>query len=126
MKDLEPKVFRQRLIIEGHHRIENLDGEILRKYLAELSKVLKMRIFVGPFCWPPDDDKVHEEALPLTEINGFVGWKESGCQAYIWPPHKFFSVDVYSCKKFDVTEAVRFTKEFFKSEDTVYKEIDMG
>jgi len=53
MKNLEPRVFRQRLIIEGHYS-NNATGETVRDYLSQLSKVLKMRIFSGPYSWPPD------------------------------------------------------------------------
>ena len=53
MKNLEPSIFRQRLIIEGHYSIP-IDGEKVRDYLTELSKVVDMVIFSGPYSWPPD------------------------------------------------------------------------
>lgn len=119
MKNLESKIYRQRLIIEGHYLIE-ADGETIRKHLDKLSKVLKMRIFAGPFSWPPDNWN-HPE-VKLHELNGFVAWTESGCQVYAWRFCKFFTADIYSCKKFDAAEVVEFTKNFFKSEDIVFEE----
>ncbi|EKD64627.1 MAG: hypothetical protein ACD_50C00335G0003 [uncultured bacterium] len=120
MKNLEPSVIRQRLIIEGHYGI-NADGKTIKYYLKELSKVLKMRIFSGPYSWPPD--KWDNQDVPLYELNGFVAWTESGCHVYAWRKVKFFTSDIYSCKKFDVKKVVMFTKDFFKSKDLVHQEI---
>lgn len=121
MKNLESKVYRQRLIIEGHYEAENVDGETIRKYLLKLSKVLKMRIFSGPYSWPPD--KWNNPKILLFELNGFVAWTESGCHVYAWRKHKFFTSDIYSCKKFDNEKIIKFTKDFFKSNDLVYQTI---
>jgi len=120
MKNLEPKIFRQRLVLEGHYTRNIVDGETIRMYLVELSKVLKMRVFSGPFSWPPDT-WTHPE-VPLYELNGFVAWTESGCHVYAWRSCSFFTSDIYSCKKFDVKEVVAFTKSFFNSDDVVFEE----
>ena len=120
MKNLEPKVFRQRLIIEGHYSKE-VDGETLREYLNKLSKVMKMRIFAGPYSWPPD--KWNKPAVKLYELNGFVAWTESGCHTYAWRFCKFFTCDIYSCKPFNVKSIVKFTRDFYKSKDIVYQEV---
>lgn len=116
MENLEPKIFRQRLVIEGHYTID-CDGETIREYLNKLSKVIKMRIFSGPFSWPPD--KWNHPEVKLFALNGFVAWTESGCHVYAWPSCKFFTSDIYSCKKFDIGKTMGFTKTFFKSEDVV-------
>ena len=120
VKNLEPRVFRQRLIIEGHYEID-ADGEVIRKYLVELSRVLQMRIFSGPYSWPPD--KWDKPEVELHELNGFVAWTESGCHVYAWRFCKFFTSDIYSCKKFDAAEVVKFTKDFFKSPDFVHMDL---
>lgn len=120
MKNLEPKVFRQRLIIEGHYEID-ANGETIRQYLAKLSKVLKMRIFSGPYSWPPD--KWTNPKVKLYELNGFVAWTESGCHVYAWRFCKFFTSDIYSCKKFNAKKVISFTKKFFKSKDAVFKRL---
>jgi S-adenosylmethionine decarboxylase len=120
MKNLEQQVFRQRLIIEGHYEI-GCEGETIKKFLKELSKNLSMRIFSGPYSWPPDKHDYKE--VKLHELNGFVAWTESGCHIYAWRFCKFFTVDIYSCKKFNVKKIIEFTKKFFKSSDLVYKAI---
>lgn len=118
MKNLEPKIYRQRLIIEGHFEIQ-ADGETIRDYLNKLSQVLEMRIFSGPYSWPPD--KWDKADVPLYELNGFVAWTESGAHVYAWRKVKFFTSDIYSCKPFSAEKVVKFTKDFFKSEDLVFQ-----
>jgi S-adenosylmethionine decarboxylase len=120
MRNLEPKIYRQRLIIEGHYTIK-ADGETVRRYLKKLSTVLKMRIFAGPFSWPPD--KWTNPEVKLHELNGFVAWTESGCQFYAWRFCNFFTADIYSCKRFDSRKVLKFTKTFFKAKDMVHTEI---
>ena len=120
MKNLEPKIYRQRLIIEGHYKIE-ADGETIRDYLNQLSEVCMMRIFSGPYSWPPD--KWENPEVGLYELNGFVAWTESGSHVYAWRHCNFFTVDVYSCKHFNIDDVIRFTKEFWKSDDMVHKKI---
>jgi len=118
MKNLEPRIYRQRLIIEGHYAI-NADGETIREYLEKMSKILVMKIFSGPYSWPPD--KWMNPKVKLHDLNGFVAWTESGCHVYAWRFCKFFTADIYSCRKFNVSKAVNLTKTFFKSTDIVHK-----
>ena len=118
MKDLEPAIHRQRLIIEGHYDIE-FNGDVVKDYLAKLSEILDMTIFSGPFCWPPD--KWNHPEVDLHDWNGFVAWTESGCHVYAFPKHRFFTSDIYSCKAFNNNRVVEFTKEFIKSEDLVFQ-----
>ncbi|MDD5163590.1 MAG: S-adenosylmethionine decarboxylase [Candidatus ainarchaeum sp.] len=121
MADLEPKIYRQRLIIEGHYSIQ-ADGETIRDYLNKLSKVCEMRIFSGPYSWPPD--KWDNPEVKLFELNGFVAWTESGSHVYAWRHCNFFTVDVYSCKKFNTTKVTNFTKKYWKSKDLKHKKIN--
>ncbi len=121
MADLEPRIFRQRLIIEGHFAIE-ADGQSIKDYLNELSKICEMRIFSGPYSWPPD--KWDNSDVLLYGLNGFVAWTESGSHVYAWGNCKFFTVDIYSCKPFNVDKILNFTKDFWKSSDMVHKKIN--
>jgi hypothetical protein len=120
MQNLEPAVYRQRLIIEAHYSTF-LDENSIRKYLNELSIILKMRVFAGPFSWPPDD-RSHPE-VPLNELNGFVAWTESGCHVYAWRFCRFFTADIYSCKQFAAETVVDFTRAFLRSNDLVYLQL---
>ena len=121
MDNLEPNVYRQRLVIEGHYGIEDPMSDFMRVFLNDLSKVLVMKIFSGPFCWPPDPWNDPEVYLyEHRGLNGFVAWEESGCHVYIWKRYQFFTVDVYSCKPFNADEVVEFTKKYFSSTDAVH------
>jgi S-adenosylmethionine decarboxylase len=117
MENIEPRVFRQRLILEGHYSA-HLTEESIRTYLNDLSLVLDMRIFAGPFSWPPDD-RSHPE-VPLNDLNGFVAWTESGCHVYAWRSCRFFTCDIYSCKKFSPEKVIEFTARFLSSQDMVH------
>ncbi len=121
MKNLEPAIYRQRLIIEGHYTLKKVDGETIRNYLEKLSKVLQMRIFSGPYSWPPD--KWDKPDVKLFELNGFVAWTESGAHVYAWRKVKFFTADIYSCKKFENSKVVSFTRKFYKSKDLIFKSV---
>ena len=121
MQDIEPNIYRQRMVIEGHYDIE-FDGDVMKKYLTELSKQINMRIFSGPFCYPPDRWN-DPEGMPLKDWNGFVMWLESGSHCYVFPNVKFFTVDVYSCKPYDSKKVSDFTKEYFNSQDMQFKEV---
>ncbi len=45
----------------------------------------------------------------------YMHWVESGMHIYSWDNRipTFFSVDIYTCKKFDPLHAVDYTKDFF-------------
>ena len=112
-RDLEPGIIRQRLIIEGH--TNNFIGEAeIKDYLRKLGNVCKMRVLMNPV--------VH-----LSEKfgwSGWVHWETSGAHFYVWGKKKyFFSVDIYTCKKFNVKSAVDFTDGYFKCQDIVWKEV---
>lgn len=120
MRNLEPSIFRQRLIIEGHYE-RQMDGEVIREYLRKLSAIVDMIIFAGPYSWPPD--KWDNQVVILEELNGFAAWTDSGVHVYAWRYCNFFSVDIYTCKKFKTKAAVNFTKQFFNTTNIVYQTI---
>ena len=110
-KDLAPEICRQRLVIEGKPNAPITDTDI-KAYLSKLSEVLKMKTVLEPithnsskFGWA-----------------GWIHWETSGTHFYAWDvPFLFFSVDIYTCKKFDDDVAVAFTKEFFKVNEVVFR-----
>jgi S-adenosylmethionine decarboxylase len=54
---------------------------------------------------------------------GWIHWETSGAHFYAWEqPLLFFSVDIYTCKAFDVQAAVEFTREYFKADQVEYRE----
>lgn len=118
-KDLEPSIFRQRLLVEGHYFAE-INSKILKNYIKNLSGKLGMTIIYGPIVknLAGKINKFHEgfECLAM--------WAESGVSVYTWNNKKFFSIDVYSCKKFKTSDVINFTKEYFECSDIVWKDIN--
>jgi len=112
MPDLAPTIVRQRLVLEGV-RDQPLSVAEIESYLAELSEECEMKVLMAPvthqserFGWA-----------------GWVHWEASGAHFYAWDDPVFFSVDVYTCARFDAERVARFTKEFFHAARVVGRTI---
>lgn len=112
MKDLAPEIYRQRAVIEGYPPKPLTAGEI-KTYLKELSNILDMKTLIEPVT---HRSEMYGEAA-------WIHWETSGAHFYAWDvPRLFFSVDIYTCKKFDVREAVKFTRDYFNAAQIEFKE----
>lgn len=112
MRDLAPSIYRQRMVVEGtcNKRIEDSD---IKRYLSELSSVLKMKTLIEPITHRSD----------RFGWAGWIHWETSGAHFYAWDePFVFFSVDIYTCKEFSSQDAVSFTQEFFNTTDIAFKD----
>jgi S-adenosylmethionine decarboxylase len=118
MKNLAPKIYRQRLVIEGLYTTK-VDSNVLKKYLRSFSEKIGMTIVYGPIVknLAGRVNSIHKG------LEAILIWAESGVAVYTWEKQKFFTVDIYTCKKFDSKTAVKFTKEFFKAEQIVFKNV---
>lgn len=118
MKDLCPQIPRQRLVIEGLYEAP-LSRASLKAFLQGLSKHLGMRIIYGPV--------VKDVAGSINpKHKGFeciVIWAESGANLYTWNSYGFFTLDIYTCKKFSVPRTVSFVKKHFKATKLEFKEV---
>jgi S-adenosylmethionine decarboxylase len=112
-----PQIIRKRLIIEGFYRVE-ITHEFIKKFLKELSNLLEMTIILEPIIFSPNN-KAHSIHSGLA---GFMAWVESGVSFYTWSNYKFFTLDVYTCKDFEVKKAVKFIEEALNSPKLVYEE----
>lgn len=113
MKNLAPMIFRQRLIVEGIPR-KTIDSKEIKKYLSALGKILNMKVLIEPIT--------HKSSK--FGWSGWVHWETSGSHFYAWDtPITFFSVDIYTCKKFDPQKAISFTKRFFRTKQLSYKNV---
>src|SRR6185295_12871734 len=101
MQDLAPEIFRQRAVIEAYPN-HQLEAKEIREYLIGLSSALKMRTLAPPVT----------HRSPTYGEAAWIHWESSGAHFYAWDqPRLFFSVDIYTCKPFDIKDAVKFTKE---------------
>ena len=117
MKDIAPDVYRQRMFIEGL-RDTPFTPEEIKAYLIKLGEVLDMLPLATPFTH-------------LSEKYGWsawMHWETSGVHFYSWDKRNpvFFSVDIYTCKKFDPKLAVTFTTAYLKAMQVVSKEITVA
>lgn len=111
MRDLAPQIHRQRLVIEGYPS-ESISDDSIKQYLSELSRVTGMKQLTVPVTHRSD----------LYGWAGWIHWETSGAHFYAWDvPLLFFSVDIYTCKAFEVEAAVEFTRDFFKTADIDFK-----
>ena len=114
MKDLAPQIHRQRLVIEGYPAAANLvTSDKIKEYLKQLSDVTEMITLIDPITHRSD---LYGEAA-------WIHWETSGAHFYAWEkPVLFFSVDIYTCKAFEVNKVVEFTKRYFDCSEIVSKE----
>lgn len=112
MKNLAPSIYRQRLVIEGTCKY-SISSDEIKLYLKRLSDVLGMK-------------SLNEPVTHRSEKYGWAGWihwESSGTHFYAWEqPMIFFSIDIYTCKKINVDDAVVFTRAFFETTELVFKE----
>jgi hypothetical protein len=110
-RDLAPEIVRQRLVIEGVPA-GPVDDVLIRRYLSALSREVDMVQLLEPVTHRSD----------LYGWAGWIHWETSGAHFYAWEqPRLFFSVDMYTCKAFDVDTAVSFTRDFFSAGPVVAK-----
>ena len=112
MIDLAPGIFRQRLVIEG--LVDRpITGDQITSYLSGLSEVCGMIQLLEPVTHRSD----------RYGWAGWIHWETSGAHFYGWDnPLLFFSVDVYTCKPFDVAATVDYTRNFFDASRVEYRE----
>lgn len=110
-RDLAPEIVRQRLVIEGVPA-RPLGAVQIQRYLSALSREVDMVQLLEPVTHRSD----------LYGWAGWIHWETSGAHFYAWEkPRLFFSVDLYTCKAFDVDTAVSFTRDFLHAAPIVAK-----
>ncbi len=111
MQDLAPEIYRQRAVIEGYPN-HPLKSDEIKSYLSQLSDALGMKTLMEPVT----------HRSPKYGEAAWIHWESSGAHFYAWDrPRLFFSVDLYTCKAFDIEDAVNFTKKFFNIDHVEYK-----
>jgi S-adenosylmethionine decarboxylase len=112
MKDLAPTIHRQRLIIEGISEFA-ITSQHIKEFLSQLSDKIEMVTLLEPVT--------HQSAQ--YGWAGWIHWETSGAHFYAWDePEYFFSCDIYTCKPFNVGDAVQFAQGFFNTNSIEYKE----
>ena len=114
--DLAPTIIRKRLVIEGISN-DKFTKENMKKYMIELSILMNMTIVSEPsFNF---DIKYG--------LSSYMCWKESGMHIYTWEKKNnnilnFFSIDIYTCKNFNINDVIEFTSNSFLIKELTWKE----
>lgn len=116
MKNLAPRLTRQRLLIEGFFTI-SVDKKSIKDYFEKITKALKLKMYGSPIIFSPGGIGKKENQ----GYDAFVPLIDSGIAVYIWSNAKFFSIVIYTCKIFNEKTAIATTKRFFKSKEIAHK-----
>ena len=107
-KDLAPNIVRRRLVIEGI-TTELLPVDQITQYMVSLSSVMNMTIVSQPTTNYEED----------YGFSAYLCWKESGMHVYSWKETddrpNFFSIDIYTCKDFEINDVLQFTAKTFEN-----------
>jgi S-adenosylmethionine/arginine decarboxylase-like enzyme len=107
-KDLAPNIVRRRLVIEGITK-SAIPKERINTYMIELSTIMDMTIVSNP-VFNYDEDYGN---------SAYMCWKESGMHVYTWSKSEsrpdFFSIDIYTCKDFEIKDVINFTSKTFEN-----------
>jgi S-adenosylmethionine/arginine decarboxylase-like enzyme len=119
----------QKLFVTGHLLPgADISSRHITDFLEKLGPVCGMNIFNGPHVKTPDSYDP-ETYLRLgnrqpEDVNGTVMWDDSGAQMYVFPNRgNWFTLDVYTCKRFDPEKVLRFVyDELDPHDDMEYSE----
>ena len=107
--DLAPMIIRRRLVIECIYD-KDIDDIKINDYMIELSDIMNMTIVTKPVS------NYAEEY----GYSAYMCWKESGMHVYTWKKQEsrpnFMSIDIYTCKNFEIKDVIDFIKDKFKNE----------
>jgi S-adenosylmethionine decarboxylase len=112
MRDLAPDILRQRLLIEGYYSID-IDRLAVERYLIGIAAHLGLRTYGSAIVHEPigigkDENQGYDAFIPLID---------SGISLYVWSQKRFFAAVLFTCKVFDVQQALRFSQEYFRASE---------
>ena len=108
MRHLAPDITRQRLLIEGFYTIA-VDHVSVEGYLTGVAAHLSLRTYGTPIIHSP----AGEGKLENAGFDAFIPLIDSGISLYVWSERKFFAAVLFTCKAFDVRQALEFTQHHF-------------
>lgn len=115
---MKKQIKRPRKIF-GYHMIMDCYGcnkktidsiEICYNYLDRMTDIMKVHKQSPPFIVYTDPIKYPDKA----GISGWIPIVESGISIHTLTPTGFISIDIYSCKKYNIKKVRDFTRKIFK------------
>jgi S-adenosylmethionine decarboxylase len=112
VKDLAPDIVRQRLLVEGLFD-RDIDERAVKQYLTGIAAHLGLRTYGEPIVHSPSGaGKEANEGF-----DAFIPLIDSGISLYVWSKRRFFAAVLFTCKRFDETAALEYTREFFAAQE---------
>ena len=87
--------------------------EVCYNYLDAMTKIMKVHKQSPPFVVSTDAVKYPDKA----GISGWVPIVESGISIHTLTPTNFISIDIYSCKRYNIEEVKKFTRKIFSPKE---------
>lgn len=103
-----PQVFKLPFANELTTYTNNIEKE-LEKLDIELKTVTKMR------------NRIKNRETSDSGCTGTIVWAESHAAAHTWPEKDFLTIDLYSCKDFNINNVIGYTRKYWYSSRLVYK-----
>tara|TARA_Y100000034_G_C6560533_1_gene242541 strand:- start:117 stop:509 length:393 start_codon:yes stop_codon:yes gene_type:complete len=93
---------------------DKLDDEnFVKNFLLKLTEKIEMNIIKGPVVVNYDSTEKLESG-----VTGFVILAESHISIHTYPEKNYFSMDIFSCKEFNVEKIKGFLNEKFSIKET--------
>ncbi|MBI2094311.1 MAG: S-adenosylmethionine decarboxylase [Candidatus Omnitrophica bacterium] len=80
------------------------------QFLEQVVSVLKVEPQSPPFIFRTDGKRYPDKA----GLSGWIPLVESGIQIHTLTPKEFISIDIYSCRQFDVEPLKTFVRSYFR------------
>jgi len=117
VRDLAPEILRQRLLIEGYYSV-SVDRKEVEGFLTGIAASLELRTYGPPIVHEPGGIGKPENQ----GFDAFIPLIDSGISLYVWSARKFFAAVLFTCKSFDVSRALDFTRRHFGAQELAHRE----
>lgn len=115
--------FGQHLILDGYgaNREKLMDLDFIYNFLNKYPEDIQMTKIMPPYVF-----KYHAPNPEDWGISGFVIIAESHISIHTFPEKQYLSVDIFSCKPFDVDKAIYDISEMFEIQKSEIRLLDRG
>ncbi len=115
--------FGQHLMVDGYGGNQNhlQDIGLIYNFLDECPKRINMTKIMPPYVFRYEGVKPEDWG-----VSGFVLIAESHISIHTFPEKEYLSLDVFSCKKFDVKATISYLKSIFLVERFEETILDRG
>ncbi|RMA96049.1 adenosylmethionine decarboxylase [Hydrogenothermus marinus] len=116
--------FGPHLMVDGYNaNYEKLASvEAVTEFLETTVSEIGMTKIMPPYVFKYDGGDKPED----WGVSGFVIIAESHISIHTFPEKRYFSIDIFSCKDFDIDKAIKLIKEYFETEDLEIRTTDRG